>query len=152
MTYIKLAGRSNHSFLQPFWWITFFKHICALNSVMECIIELNWLWKHIKKVRTSQPGILVLNCSSYIYIYIYIKRINQTDCSTGVTYVFRWESGVFRWCSEGFSVVLSLFRWCSVVPCFGVPGFIACPKSLICIFKHCSASIKKIEFRGKTGH
>ena len=74
MTYIKLAGRSNHSFLQPFWWITFFKHICALNSVMECIIELNWLWKHIKKVRTSQPGILVLNCSSYIYIYIYIKN------------------------------------------------------------------------------
>ena len=28
---------------------------------MECIIELNWLSKHTKKVRSSQPAILVLN-------------------------------------------------------------------------------------------
>ena len=31
----------------------------------ECIMELNWLWKHIKKVRSSQPAIIVLNWIKY---------------------------------------------------------------------------------------
>ena len=52
---IKLAERSNHSFLLSVWSITFFKHL-----IMECI-ELNWLCKHTKKVRSSQPPFPVLN-------------------------------------------------------------------------------------------
>ena len=53
---VKLAGRSNHSFLLSIWWTRFsnictFKHVLQtslLIRVMECIIELNWLRKHIK--------------------------------------------------------------------------------------------------------
>ena len=32
-----------------------------LNVIIQCIIEINWLFKHLKKVRSSQPAILVLN-------------------------------------------------------------------------------------------
>ena len=32
-----------------------------LIRVIECIKELNWLFKHLKKVRSSQPAILVLS-------------------------------------------------------------------------------------------
>ena len=58
---IKLPEGSNHSFLLSiFWWITFLKHLYSLICVIECI-ELNWLRRHMKKVRSSQAAILVLN-------------------------------------------------------------------------------------------
>ena len=49
---LKLAERSNHSFLLSIWWITFFKHLYSYYMIMECI-ELNWLCKHLKKVQPS---------------------------------------------------------------------------------------------------
>ena len=58
---VKLAGRSNHSFLLSIWWITF-SNTCTLNTwYMGCIIELDWLCKHMKNIRSSQPSILDLN-------------------------------------------------------------------------------------------
>ena len=33
------------------WWITFFKNLYSLYVTMECI-ELNWLYKQMKKVRS----------------------------------------------------------------------------------------------------
>ena len=41
------------------WWITFFTVL-----IME-FIELNWLYKHIKKIRSSQPAIPALNWVKY---------------------------------------------------------------------------------------
>ena len=39
---------------------------CTPNSVTACMIEeLNWLWKHIKKVTSSQPAIVVLKKSQF---------------------------------------------------------------------------------------
>ena len=60
--YVKLAERSNYSFLLCIWWITFFKHL----YLMECI-ELNWLCKNMKKVRSSQAAIFVLNWIKYSF-------------------------------------------------------------------------------------
>ena len=57
---VKLAGRSNHSFLLSIWGITFFKHQYSLYVIKE-FLELYWLCKHMKKVRSSQTPILVLN-------------------------------------------------------------------------------------------
>ena len=56
----KFAERSNHSFLLPIWWITFFQTSVILIRVMECI-EHNWLYIHMKKVRSSQAANLVLH-------------------------------------------------------------------------------------------
>ena len=52
---VKLAERSNHLFLLSVWWITFFKHLYSC-IIMECI-ELNWLFKHMKKIRSRQAAI-----------------------------------------------------------------------------------------------
>ena len=55
---VRLAERSNHSFLLSIWWITFFKYLCSLvhdNGIFRP------LCKHIKKIRSSQAAILVLN-------------------------------------------------------------------------------------------
>ena len=46
---VKLAGRSNHLFLLSIWWITF-QTFLLLMRVIQCIIELNWLCEHIKKI------------------------------------------------------------------------------------------------------
>ena len=52
--------------VQPFIFTVYlmnhiFQTSVLLIRVIQCIIELNWLCKHIKKVRSSQPAILVLN-------------------------------------------------------------------------------------------
>ena len=40
---------------------------------MECIIELNWLCKHIRKVRSSQPAILLLNWIKQLFPVSIVK-------------------------------------------------------------------------------
>ena len=58
---VKPAERSNHLFLLSIWWIIFLKHLHTLISHNRIYIELNWLCKHTKKVRSSQGIILVMN-------------------------------------------------------------------------------------------
>ena len=56
---VKLAERSNYSLLLFIWWITFYIHLYSLTRVTEWA-EFNWLFKHMKKVRSSQAAILLL--------------------------------------------------------------------------------------------
>ena len=74
--------------------------------IMECM-ELNWLCKHIKKIRSSQPAIPVLNwvkhepfpvsivkieqISGTLYpAGIYLLKINNRNTKKGVKYVKLW--------------------------------------------------------------
>ena len=54
---VKLAERSSHPFLLSILVNHIFQTFVL---IMECI-ELNWLCKHINKIRSSQPAIPVLN-------------------------------------------------------------------------------------------
>ena len=53
------------------WWITFFTVL-----IME-FIELNWLYKHIKKIRSSQPAIPVLISVNHQSFPVRIVKRNQ---------------------------------------------------------------------------
>ena len=52
---VKLAERSNHSFLLSIWWITFFKHLHFFHLYHFLIRVMEFT------VRSSQAAILVLN-------------------------------------------------------------------------------------------
>ena len=65
-SYTKNQPKFYRSFLLSIWWITFFKHLYSLNVIMECI-EVNWLCKYIKKVRSSQAATLVLWVSKTVF-------------------------------------------------------------------------------------
>ena len=54
------AEQSNHSFLSN-WWIAFFKLMYSL--IMWQYIEINWLYKRRKKVRSSQACISINSCT-----------------------------------------------------------------------------------------
>ena len=56
----KATERSNHSFLLAIWW-TSFSDIC---TIME-LKELNWLCKHMKNVRSSQPCFSMNICTEF---------------------------------------------------------------------------------------
>ena len=89
---VKLAERSNHSILLSVWWITFFKHLYSVMPstlhntllyylnflvyvIVECI-ELNWMYKHMEKVRSSQAVILVQNWVKHSFsLWISLKNI-----------------------------------------------------------------------------
>ena len=98
---VKLAERSNHSFLLSIWWITFFKHLYSLIRVME-YIELNWLCKYLKKMRSSQTVILVLNWvkqSSSLWVSLKwktFKRICLVQTSEAVVLGCSVKKGVYR--------------------------------------------------------
>ena len=49
----KLAESSNHSFLLPIWWFTFFRHPYSLTSDAR-------MYRGLKEVRSSKAAILVL--------------------------------------------------------------------------------------------
>ena len=80
---VKLAKRSNHSFLLPIKWIAFFKHLYFQYVIMEWL-ELNCLCKHMKKVRSDQTAILVLNWVKYSFsLWLSLKktfRHKMTEC------------------------------------------------------------------------
>ena len=59
---VKLAEMSNRSFSLSIWWITFFKHLYSMIWENDCI-ELNWLCKHMEKVRISQASISINSCT-----------------------------------------------------------------------------------------
>ena len=70
---VKVTERSNHSFLLSIWWIAFFRHLYdrdveALSNILGTIMELkelNWLCKHMKKVRSSQLCISMNFCTEF---------------------------------------------------------------------------------------
>ena len=67
---------------QPFIFTVYlmnhiFQTSVLLIRVTECIIELNWLCKHIKKVRSSQPAIFVLNWTKHCFS-LWVSSINCT--------------------------------------------------------------------------
>ena len=41
---------------------------------MECILELNWLGKHMKMVRSSRPAILILNWIKQFFPESIVKK------------------------------------------------------------------------------
>ena len=55
------AERSNHSFVS-IWWITFFRHLYSLIR-HEKFKEINRLYKHRKRVRSSQASISINSCT-----------------------------------------------------------------------------------------
>ena len=67
------------------WWITFFKHLYSSSVIMECIIELRWLCKHMKNIRTSQPAIAfaelsktqLFPVSTVKVLFFYIKHLHS---------------------------------------------------------------------------
>ena len=65
------AERSNHSFLSN-WWITFFKHLYSL--IMWQYIEINWLCKYRKKVRSSQACISKNSCTKLSKTKFFLYR------------------------------------------------------------------------------
>ena len=86
---VKLAERSNHSFLLSIWWIRFFKHLCSVIRVMECI-ELHWLCKHMKQVRSSQAAIVVLNWAKHGFsLWVSLIIINFFSLIT----LLYWKEG-----------------------------------------------------------
>ena len=48
--------------------------------IMECV-ELNWLCKHIKKIRSSQPAILVLNWVQQQSFPVHIINVKSFEIS-----------------------------------------------------------------------
>ena len=70
---VKLAERSNHSFLLSIWW-THFPNIFTLSYVIIECVELNWLCKYMKKVRSSQVVILALNWVKTQFFYVGIVK------------------------------------------------------------------------------
>ena len=42
--------------------------------IIECIIELNWLRKHMKMVSSSQPVILILNWKTVFFLRVLLRR------------------------------------------------------------------------------
>ena len=52
--------RSNHLFISN-WWIAFFKHLYSL--ILWPYIEINWLCKQRKKVRSCQTCISIYSCT-----------------------------------------------------------------------------------------
>ena len=62
-------SRDWNAYLLSIWWIIIFKQSVLLIRVMKCIMEVNWLRKHLKKVRSSQPVILVLNWINFSLEY-----------------------------------------------------------------------------------
>ena len=77
---VKVPERSNHLFLLSIWW-TRYSDICTIIELKE----LNWLCKHMKNVRSSQPCIsmnFVLNSAkhkflSHVSIVKQIKRLKS---------------------------------------------------------------------------
>ena len=57
---VKVTERSSHSFLLCIWWITFLDTY----TIME-LEELNWLCKHMKNVRSSQPCTSLNFCTEF---------------------------------------------------------------------------------------
>ena len=84
---VKLAGSSNHSFLLSIWW-RHFSNICTLNTWTKWIIELNWLCKHIKNVRSSQPAIHILNWVKHsVPQRVSLKDANKSADSTRFVHI-----------------------------------------------------------------
>ena len=77
---VKLAERSNHSFLLSIWW-THFPNIFTLSYVIIECVELNWLCKYMKKVRSSQVVILALNWVKTQFFYVGIVKTIFTKIS-----------------------------------------------------------------------
>ena len=81
-----LPERSNHSLLLFNWWITFFKHLYSQYMTMYCI-ELYWLCKHMKQLRSSQTAILVIDWvkQQFFPVSIVKKSISKINRKTDAT-------------------------------------------------------------------
>ena len=95
-------------------WEAFIFTVCLMNHIFqtsvllirvaECIIELNWLCKHIKKVRSCQPAIFVLNWikhsfSLWIPLSVSVKPTFNT-----------WNIDNVRWRLTHYSTIVTRFR------------------------------------------
>ena len=59
--------------------------------IIECIIELNWLCKHIKKLRSSQPAILVLNWLKHSFSRWVSLKLNSHLPKKSLLYLLQWK-------------------------------------------------------------
>ena len=93
---VKLAGRSNHLFLLSIWWITFQTFLLLMRDI-QCIIELNWLCEHIKKIDCvikyqkgqKQPTvILVLNWIKQFFTWSIAKLKFGTETDSNMQNLF----------------------------------------------------------------
>ena len=75
------------------YWTAPHLYICTILYVItECIIELNWLCKHIKKVRSSQPAIHSSQTNiikAKILLDIFLSKYTCRQFSISILYAFR---------------------------------------------------------------
>ena len=120
--------------------------------IMECV-ELNWLSKHVKKIRSSQPDIPVLNWvkhQSFLVSIVKLWRPSSQDkvLSTNLTGGEPRFCTVDTWSSPQNSLILTLrylrqsFR-CHVVALIEVERF--------CIVTHCLCETNTI-FKGENNY
>ena len=97
---VKLAERSNHLFS------------AYLINHLECI-ELNWLWKQMKKFRSSQAPILINSCTisnkTQFFPVIFVKGIKLIWCGN-VKIIFVMNMVVFMLLNFFESLILSSWK------------------------------------------
>ena len=76
---------------------------------MECIIELNWLCKHIRKVRSSQPAILLFNWIKHFFPMSAVNTNCKSSKYCGENYLKIRSQYVGRFISSSYKYTKNLF-------------------------------------------
>ena len=97
-----------------------FQTCVLLIRVIKCIIELNWLCKHIKKVGSSQPAIFVLNWIKHNFsLWVSLADFNMINYNCNIHPFFLQEPVNFveTGCSYFFFIFeAEMFLICSYFP------------------------------------
>ena len=97
-----------------------FQTCVLLIRVIKCIIELNWLCKHIKKVGSSQPAIFVLNWIKHNFsLWVSLADFNMINYNCNIHPFFLQEPVNFveTGCSYFFFIFeAEMFLICSCFP------------------------------------
>ena len=106
-------------FLLSVWWITFFKHL-HLCIIMECI-ELNWLFKHMKKIRSRLASIPYAELSKTLVKNSEYRFGDRISCwsYTYETFKFTWSCIIFNStevCKEDSWISVHTLLCCTLCP------------------------------------
>ena len=79
-----------------------FQTFILLKYVIMKFIELNWLCKHMKKVRSSQAAIFVLNWVNCTELINFLSDYRTCSCHLFLTGIFFLSSYIYFWYSFQF--------------------------------------------------
>ena len=100
---------------------TFFKHLCYNYVIMECI-PLNWLYKYMKKVRSRQAAIFVLNWVKHSFSL----RVSSTSRRTTVSFVKQFSSDITWILPDFFPMSNANNQICTVAIFHSVKSRLSC--------------------------